>query len=26
MFARFLPAISISEMRKLVLEKKEGEL
>jgi molybdopterin-containing oxidoreductase family membrane subunit len=26
MFVRFLPAISISEMRKLVLEKKEGEL
>jgi len=25
MFVRFLPAISISEMRKLVLEKKEGE-
>ena len=26
MFVRFLPALSISEMRKLVLEKKEGEL
>ncbi|MEP7097282.1 MAG: NrfD/PsrC family molybdoenzyme membrane anchor subunit [Dokdonella sp.] len=26
MFVRFLPAISISEMRKLVREKKEGEL
>ena len=25
MFVRFLPAISISEMRKLVLEKREGE-